>query len=212
MDPDAPGGDRAGIPLLQARLHTHSTIHSYRRDLAGIEPATSEPVRQRSYLWATGLLWRSVKELLFDSLPVCELCFSNKAVKVCGIWTRVSITASSSEMCVYPLDHHGFHVEFWRLCVFVGWDQFKVSNSGVWTRVSITASSSQTCVYPLDHHGFHVDFWRLSVFVGWDQFKVSSSGIWTQVFMIKTQRLISCTTESEELLEILNRVLLRDLC
>ncbi len=63
-------GDRAGIPLFQARLHTHSTIHSYHRDLAGIEPATSEPLRQRSYLWATGLLLEHVKELIFDCWPV----------------------------------------------------------------------------------------------------------------------------------------------
>ncbi|KAG1932437.1 hypothetical protein F2P79_021001 [Pimephales promelas] len=36
-------------PLGAPLTHSHN-IHSYRGDLAGIKPATSEPVRQRSYL------------------------------------------------------------------------------------------------------------------------------------------------------------------
>ncbi|CAM4566136.1 unnamed protein product [Leuciscus chuanchicus] len=36
-------------PFFGHALHTHTT-HSYRRHLAGIEPATSETMRQRSYL------------------------------------------------------------------------------------------------------------------------------------------------------------------
>ncbi|KAK7129671.1 hypothetical protein R3I93_019344 [Phoxinus phoxinus] len=47
-----PAGHRDGVrggPDASPSLHTH-TIHSYRGDLAGLEPATSEPMRQRSYL------------------------------------------------------------------------------------------------------------------------------------------------------------------
>ncbi|KAK7149943.1 hypothetical protein R3I94_009302 [Phoxinus phoxinus] len=47
-----PAGHLDGVrggPDSSPSLHTH-TIHSYRGDLAGIEPATCEPVRQRSYL------------------------------------------------------------------------------------------------------------------------------------------------------------------
>ncbi|KAF4114845.1 hypothetical protein G5714_005068 [Onychostoma macrolepis] len=42
------GGHSTGIPLLWVHLH------SYRRDLAGIKPATSEPVKQHSYLIIIG--------------------------------------------------------------------------------------------------------------------------------------------------------------
>ena len=113
--------------------HSHHSIHSYRGDLAGLEPATSETVRQRSYLWATDLLLRHVKELLFHYLLVCDLCFLNKPVKAfsCVIWTQASITEVIiiqvtlkfiseviAQVLHVALEAHGCH-----LCFIVTWVQ-----------------------------------------------------------------------------------------
>ncbi|XDV24854.1 hypothetical protein PO909_028893 [Leuciscus waleckii] len=52
MDSITPAGHCDGVrggPETSPPLHTY-TIHSYRGDLAGIEPATSETMRQCSYL------------------------------------------------------------------------------------------------------------------------------------------------------------------